>query len=336
MKRRYFLAGLTTLGITGCRQLSDAYRLNITLLAGAIPNQFLRQFQRQQGVRLLPKLGNNYAEIAKLMTEGQTETNVSSLGDSWLPLLRDSLQEIDPQSLSNWHLIPSQWRSVGVIDNKLYGIPYRWGTTVIIYNTRQLQKFNIPPLQSWQDLWHPGLKRRISLPDSDREVIGLCLKRRGFSYNQTELVNRTELQADLASLDQQTLTYTSNYYVQSLVQEDTWAAVGWSNDVQEIVKRYPHLKVVNPQEGTALWFDCWAVAKPNPLNPAWIDYCLQPQQSHLITVLTDGIGVTDTDHFLPTAYLNKCEPILPLPPSVATAYQKIWRELRNKPRNRLV
>ncbi|MFN3362154.1 MAG: ABC transporter substrate-binding protein, partial [Pseudanabaenaceae cyanobacterium] len=202
--------------------------------------------------------------------------------------------------------------------------------------SRQLQKWHIPPIQSWQDLWHPGLQRRISLPDNDREVIGLCLKRRGFSYNQMPLVDIEQLQADLHSLDGQTLTYTSNYYVQALVQEDTWVAVGWSNDVHTIVKRYPYLRVVHPQEGTALWFDCWAVLQPHPLIAKWINYSLQPHQSHLLTVFTDGIGITDTDRFLPPAYLAKCEPILPLSPSATTAYQKLWRQLRDKPRHHLM
>ncbi|MCA1903822.1 MAG: extracellular solute-binding protein [Cyanobacteria bacterium KgW148] len=332
MNRRSFTIGLSAITLGGC-QLFPSPSLNIEVISGIIPAKLIKEFNQINKSKLTLKISKNYDELTQSFTNS-TNTNLIATGDAWLASIFSSLQVIDPKQISNFNLIPDLWRSVGTINSNLYAIPYRWGATVIVYNQKKFAKNNIPPIQTWQDLWHPQLKRKISLPDHDREVIGLCCKRRGLSYNHIPDNDIAQLQEDLDSIDQQTLVYTSNHYVQALVHEDTWAAVGWSGDFLEIVKRYPQLKIIYPQEGTALWFDCWALTQNLPDIASayqWINYCLEPQNSHLITLLTNGNGITDPQKLLDQAYLDRCEPILPLPQAASLTYEKLWQELRQKP-----
>jgi putative spermidine/putrescine transport system substrate-binding protein len=333
MNRRKFCLGLGTIGLSGCQLISSPNSLTIGLISGIIPGKFIQDFSRQNKIKLLPKLNKNYDKLLTALAGDEPAPSIFTIGDSWLTELKISLHPLDPKLISNWSLVPPKWRSVGERNGQLLGIPFRWGTTVIVYNQNKFKRHNIPPITSWQDLWHPLLKRKISLPDNDREVIGLCLKKRGLSYNQMPQSWDAQLTQDLDTINQQVLTYTSNYYVQALVNEDTWACVGWSADFTEIVKRYPQLKVVHPQEGTALWFDCWVISQTlSNLDLAykWFNYCLDPQNSRLVTLLTRGTGITDRDQSLPSSYLDRCEPILPLPPAAEAQYQQVWQQLRQK------
>ena len=54
--------------------------------------------------------------------------------------------------------------------------------TGIIYNKKYV---NTAPT-SWQDLWNPVYKGRVILLNDSREVIGMALKKHGFSNNATD------------------------------------------------------------------------------------------------------------------------------------------------------
>ncbi len=331
MNRRYFITGLTTIGLSSCQFLPQSNTLKIEFLSNSIPGVVIKNFQRSHRISVTPKPHKNYSNL--LSHFNQSSPAILGIGDAWLASVVSSLQEIDPKQIPNLNLIPPRWRSVGILNDKLYAVPYRWGATVVVYNQNKFKQKKIPPINAWQDLWHPQLRRRISLPDNVREVIGLCSKRRGFSYNENKSEDIKNIIEDLLSLDGQTLSYTSNYYVQSLVNEDTWVAVGWSGEFQEIVKRYPQFKIIYPQEGTALWFDCWTIPKNSSdisSGYQWINYCLQSKNSHLITLLTNATGIVDQPSFLTQSYLDRCEPILPLPQAIDRQYQKIWQDLRQK------
>ena len=123
--------------------------------------------------------------------------NLVSIGDTWLAtaIQEKSIQPIDPSSLKNWGKLDPRWHELAQRDDRgnstatgqIWGVPYRWGTTVILYRRDKLAEANIPIPTDWQDLWNPQLKQRISLLDRSREVIGLTLKKLGYSYNSTDL-----------------------------------------------------------------------------------------------------------------------------------------------------
>ena len=118
------------------------------------------------------------------------------------------IQPIEVQKLTNWGKLESRWRELPQRDDRgnisstgqIWGVPYRWGTTVIIYRRDRLAAANIPIPTDWQDLWNPQLKQRISVLDRSREVIGLTLKKLGYSYNHPDLSQVTNLKSELEKL----------------------------------------------------------------------------------------------------------------------------------------
>jgi putative spermidine/putrescine transport system substrate-binding protein len=132
--------------------------------------------------------------------------------------------------------------------------------------------------------------------------------------------------------------------------EDTWAAVGWSQDMRRALQQEPQIEVVVPKEGSALWADLWVLPKQKLLQEArpqnlklarqWIDFCLQPEIAAQITALTDGTTPIADLHkipasvkanplkFPPAEAIANSEVLSSLSPETTTQYEQLWRKIR--------
>jgi putative spermidine/putrescine transport system substrate-binding protein len=288
--------------------------------------------------------------------------NLVSMGDAWLStaITAKTIEPIDPQKLANWGKLESRWHELVMRDDRgnisskgqVWGVPYRWGTTVIIYRKDKLEAAGIPIPKDWGDLWNPKLKQRISLLDRSREVIGLALKKLGYSYNQPDLTQVKDLKSTLQNLHQQVKSYSADNYLQTLIMGDTWMAVGWSGDAIDLIQKNSNIGVIVPLSGTAIWADLWV--QPTIKNKSemidraklahqWIDYSIQPQSSNQISLFTPGTAplltninpgqilpdIQRNSLILPSkAILDKSEFIYPLSATTASQFDSLWREIR--------
>ncbi|MBE8988175.1 extracellular solute-binding protein [Nostoc sp. LEGE 12450] len=363
-------------------------QLKVQLLKGSIPGQVVNQFHKglQQQVQLkfapveqiedLFQQLQNWQKKPKATDEqgwsrfipfrqGQktADADLVTLGDYWLKAaieqkLIQPLQELQGNQLKQWSALDEKWKKLVTRDDqgnldtqgKVWGAPYRWGTTVIVYNRDKLQELGWTP-KDWSDLWRDGMQQRISLLNQPREVIGLVLKKLGKSYNIENLDQVPNLEKELQTLNQQVKFYSSDNYLEPLIMGDTWLAVGWSSDVVQVLGRYPQLGAVIPHSGTAIWADLWvrpAGIDKGTLSDQWIDFCWQPSTAKQISVLTksnspistniaaseiqeplrsllqsdvyDGLGLREV--------LDKSEFLLPLPPSAIKQYESLFAKMK--------
>ena len=202
----------------------------------------------------------------------------------------------------------------------------------------------------WQDLWRQDLQERISLLDQPREVIGLTLKKQGYSYNTEDLSTINNLKTELLKLQKQVKFYASTNYLQPLILGDTWVAVGWSTDILPLVERYPNIQAVIPQSGTAIWADLWvkpksATANNTNLAQKWIDFCWQPQSVNKISLFTDAVSPlilsmkpeellvnirNNPLRLVNQEIMNNSEFIQILPEVSQQQYISLWTEIRSQ------
>lgn len=337
---------------TGCSRFQSS-SLQVEVLEGSIPVQLLKRFrsetQTEGSAKFIP-LAQPQAAFRQLQQWHQEPTSqrrsllrrlsfrpaprpadLISLGDSWLSaaIRQDLVKPLDPQQLPLWSELPAPWQRLAQRDEQgfasdsgpVWGAPYRWGGTLIAYRKNRLEQLGLN-ITDWEDLWQPALKGLISLPDNAREVIGLTLKRLGQSYNHPNPLQVSGLPEALAQLQSQVKLYASDNYLQPLLLEDTWVAVGPSADLLPLLQRDRNLALVFPRSGSALWADLWV--KPNPIAPAvgkgtstrttrtprtphgdsptdgpttdssmrlanaWINFCWRPEIVPLITNLSHG------------------------------------------------
>lgn len=381
MERRSFLLGIGTVALSqllvGCDD-NKRTTLSVQLLKGSIPGQVVNQFSKglQQKVQLkfapVEKLQDLFEKLQSLQkkpntndeqewrrvlpfTQSQqgTKADLVTLGDYWIDLAIEQklIQPLEVAKIKQWSALPKQWQELvtrndqGFVDpkGKVWAVPYRWGTTVMVYRRDKFQELGWTP-KDWSDLWRNELQGRISLLNQPREVIGLVLKKLGKSYNTKNLDTVPNLEKELHSLNQQVKFYDSTRYLEPLITGDTWLAVGWSSDVVQLVGRYPQLATVVSQSGTALWADVWV----NPLGQdkqtllyEWIDFCLNPGIAKEISLLTKinspiSTNITASDFqeslrsllLMSSEVLQKSEFLLPLPQSGVTQYEFLFNKIK--------
>jgi putative spermidine/putrescine transport system substrate-binding protein len=388
MQRRSFILTLGSIAIgsslTSCQGQEQSI-LRLLALKTSLPPQllsgFIRSIQPTPKVELATEgqFKEILAQLQQWLKTGEAESkglklplipparsaayipNLVSMGDGWLPkaIQEKSIEPIATQTLTNWGKLESRWQELARRDDRgnsstsgqVWGVPYRWGTTMIAYRRDLLAAAQMPLPQDWADLWQPKLKQRISLLDRSREVIGLTLKKLAASYNPADLDRVTNLKTELQKLHQQVKFYSADTYLQPLTLGDTWVAVGWSSDIIDLVQKNPKIGAIVPKSGTAIWADLWVqptskhsnAARRSQLSQQWMDYCLQPQPSNQISELSSGAAPLLTS--LPAAnipadlqakslilpdrsILARSEFIYPLSATIQAQFDKLWQEIR--------
>ncbi len=385
LSRRSFLISLGSVALTqllsGCGDRAAALR--VLLLQGSIPPQLLKAFRQQlpepptlsfkpksqlkdlwtqleswqgkntdsQGLKgflgQLPLINQNSPQMSDLIT----------LGDAWLgsAIQEKLIQPMTLTEIANWQQLDSRWQTLvkrdqaGYLDSQgqIWGAPYRWGTTLIAYRSDQFERLGWTP-RDWSDLWREELSDRIALIDQPREIIGLTLKKLGYSYNNQNLANIPHLSSELKALNQQVKYYSSRYYLQPLIIGDVWLSVGWSSDILPLVARNRQIKAIVPQSGTSLWTDLWVKPRGkqdnnrlSELTKKWIDFCWQESSVNQISLLTDGASPMIYNNlnlsakvrnnpllFIDKNIMNKCDFLEPLSEESQQQYERIWKEMR--------
>lgn len=371
MKRRSFLLGISTLAISqsliGCANKNT--EINIQLLKGSIPGQIVNQFNKsiesQEKLKFI--LNSNIQEIFKKLQiwrnpnmnkpmgwkrylplqnqEISTPDILATLGDYWLEaaIRQQLIQPLTVEKIPNWGNLDQRWQELVKRDNQIWAIPYRWGNTVIIYNREKLKQMG-GEITDWSDLWRSELKSRISLIDHPREVIGLVLKKLGKSYNTENISQITNLEPELKKLNEQVKFYDSTTYLEPLIMGDTWVAVGWLDDIIPVLNRYPRFTAIIPKSGTAIYADVWV--KPvgtdhNNLVDQWLNFCLQPNNSQKIALLTksnsplgNNFQLQELPQILHNLLLNnretlaKSEFLLPLSATAQKEYIDLFMKIK--------
>lgn len=383
MDRRNFLiqAGTITLLqlLAGCNE-REKQRLQVQLLKGSIPAQLLEQFKAslKQPANLeftpveqlvaafdllksweqpkadkttspwqlpkIPLINPAAPEVADLLT----------LGDFWLTdaIAQKLIKPLEIASLPQWQKLPQRYQELvkrnaqGFLDpnGQIWAAPYRWGNTVIAYNRKKFESLGWTPT-NWSDLWRKELQGKISLPNQPREVIGLTLKKLGYSYNTKDLQQVSQLPQQLKALHQQVKFYSSDRYMEPLILGDTWLAVGWSTDVIPVLQRYKELSAIVPRSGSAVWADVWVSPTSSSSNQLlaqqWIDFCWQDQSQRQISILSKaaspmGIEINPTDIqetlrsllLVEAETLAKSEFLLPLPQETMSQIELLWQAMK--------
>ncbi|ACK67232.1 periplasmic polyamine-binding protein [Rippkaea orientalis PCC 8801] len=385
LSRRSFLisTSILTLGqlLSGCGDGQTALR--IFLLQGSIPPQLLTAFRQklaqnapvsfkvesqlkdlwkrleswQQGSKDSQGLKNLVGQLPLINPNTSEKVDLVTLGDAWLAqaIQAELIEPLPLEVIPTWSKLPSRWQGLVKRDSKgnlspqgqIWGAPYRWGTTLIAYDSHRFEKLGWTP-KDWSDLWREELRDRIALVDQPREVIGLTLKKLGYSYNTTDLSQVSSLTSELLALHKQVKYYSSDHYLQPLVVGDAWLSVGWSSDIIPLVNSNRNIKAVVPASGTALWSDVWVnpkvkqgETKLSELTKQWLDFCWQDQAVNQICLLTDGVSpmiyqakelpseVKDNPLlFIDQRIMDKCDFIEPLPLKVKQEYETLWKTMR--------
>lgn len=274
------LAGLGAMSVLGCTGGAKKGGVKWITNEPYAPKDLLDQFSQETGIKVdLELYGGTEEMFAKVKTGGTGITLISSTS-FFNQNLYDArlIAPVDISRISNYEQMFKVFRGPEgcVWEDKVYGVPYTWGTDSIAYNADE-----VPQVDSIAMLWDPALKGRIAMPGTNLEALLVAAMYLGisdpFRMDDEELAAVKD-----ALLRQKPLLRT--YWNEVGELKNMFAtgevALAWSwSPVLALSKEGVNMKWATPKEGQLGWYDAnFIAAGQTPEQEegalALMDFCL--------------------------------------------------------------
>ena len=255
---------------------------------------WVTQFEADSGCTVNVKTAATSDEMVALMTEGGFDL-VTASGDASNRLIAAGLaQEIDTGRIPSWSKVDERLQNAPwhTVDGKHYGVPYDWGSNVLMYNT---EAFAEAPT-SWNVVFEEvsladGSTNRGKIEAYDGPIYiadaALYLKAHNPALGITDpyALTRDQFNASLDLLRQQRVL-VNRYWHDAFVQMDDFtnegvvAASSWPFQVNLLQFDGQPIASVVPSEGATGWADSTMLhAKAPHPNCAyqWLEHSLDPK-----------------------------------------------------------
>jgi spermidine/putrescine transport system substrate-binding protein len=264
--------------LTGCKGEDNV--LNIYSWSDNIDPEVIKDFEEKYDVKVNYDVYSSNEELLAKLQAGEGQYDIIQPSDYMVETMikLNLLEKLNKENIPNLKNIVSNFQTPPFDPDNQYSIVYTWGVTGIAYNKKYV-KDNI---DSWDDLWNDQYKGRLVLLNDSREVIGMALKKNGFSNSTKDLKQLETAVADLKKLVPNVLAFDTETIKQKFIAEEAWIGTVWSGDAAYIYEDNPNIEFVVPKEGATIWADTIAIpkgAKHKELAEKFINYLLEPEVS---------------------------------------------------------
>lgn len=189
------------------------------------------------------------------------------------------LQEIDRSRLPTVEKNIDPRFDVLTDQEKKFSIPKDWGTTGYMYR-KDLVKERPKSWRDFYDLAKGPLSKKVTMIDSNPEIIGSTLVMLGYSYNTDDEGELEQAKQEMLKLKPHVLAITSapTQYRGMLQRGQSHMHLGWNGDAAFVAAKKP-VNYVVAEEGGEFWVDSYSipVGANNPdAAYAWIDFVYDP------------------------------------------------------------
>lgn len=256
------LISLTLSGCGGNANTKTTSELNIYNWGDYIDESVLKQFKQETGIKVNYETFSMNEDMYTKISKGNTSYDVVFPSDYIIEKMikNDLIQKLDFNNIPNYKNIDERFKNLEYDPNNEYSVPYMWGTVGIVYNTTMVDDV----VDSFNILWNEKYKDNIFMLDSQRDSIGVALKKLGFSLNTRDV---SELNLAKDALKEQkplVLAYVGDDVKNKMISGEGALAVMWSGDAIFCQSENPDLEYVVPKEGSNKWFDGMVVLKNAP------------------------------------------------------------------------
>ena len=333
-----FVAVWLLAGALGGSPAKAAGQLNIFNWGEYTSMEMIEKFEKQYDVKVtIDTYDSNESMLAKLKS-GATGYDIAVPGDYMVAIMvsEGMLERVEPNQMSNFGNMDERWVDVYWDRGRHYSVPWNWGTTTFIVNTKAYTgdidtlalifdapselKGRINLLRDVNDVINAALRyldlpRCNSNPDDLRKLQALLLKVKpdikSFAYESKELINAGEV--DLAQI--------------------------WNGFALRARRERPEMHYAYPREGFTAWMDNLVVLEgaPNLDNAKlFINFMMDPENAALqsnFTAYANGIKGSDryinpeilsSPEYQPPPSAPEPEFVPPCDEKVVRMYDKIW------------
>lgn len=263
--------------------------LNVYNWSDYIGPDTISKFEKEFGVKVnYDTYEDNERLLAKLMT-GTPGYDVVVPTSYMVDIMikQKLLKPINHANIPNLKLVTGELLNTPFDPGNRYSVPYQWGTTGFGYNSEKITR----QVDSWDILWDPKYRAKITMLDEMRGAFSAALKRLGYSLNATSETQLMEAKALLLEQKPLLKAYINAPVKSLLISGEVWLSQLWSGDVFMAKAENGALRYCIPKEGCEVWTDNLVIPKTAPHKytaEVWLNYNLRPEVS---------AGVSNSVHY---------------------------------------
>lgn len=258
--------------------------LNVFNWSEYLPQSVIDQFEQQYNIKVnYSTFSSNEEMLAKLMAGG-SQFDLVVASDYMVEILQKQnlLQPIDRNKITNFKNLDEAVLDLEFDPGNKYSIPYMWGDACIAVNTSKLKT----PITGYKDLWNPELKNSIVVLDDQRAVIGMALKKLGYSINETSPEALAAAKKELEALQPNIKAYDSDSPKTLLINGEATVGFVWGAEAALAGRENSDITAVIPVEGLFLQQDNFVIpadSKNKDAAELFINFILEPEISSEIS-----------------------------------------------------
>jgi spermidine/putrescine-binding protein len=272
-------------------------QLNLLVWEGYADPAFVRGFEQQHHCKVSASYMGNSDELVSKLRGGSAGTYdvISPSSDVATSIARAGLAvPLDLSKISSYGQLSPQLTSSTLVrvHGQIYGVPFMWGPNPLIYDT---SAFPEPP-QSWNVLWNPKYRGKISVWD-DLSTVYMAAQILGYdkpdpgqlyqlSDEQLETVKKKllELKPNIRKM------WSTGGELTNLFQNhEVVAAMGWPLMTNQLRKLNFPIGEIIPKENTTGWIDHLMITSGSDnkeLAYKFLEYMVEAETQKKVTDVT--------------------------------------------------
>ena len=211
---------------------------------------------------------------------------------------RNALLPLDHAQLPNLKNVMPVYANTPFDPDNKFSVPYAMSITLLGYNDQKLKELGVA-VDSWATLFDPAIlakiKGKVTVLDSQRELIAAALKYQGYSVNETDEAKLKEARDIILKAKPYWAAFNASSYIKELTVGNIWLAHGYSNDMFQAntdahaAKRPFSIVPALPKEGAVLALDAMVIHKSAP----------RPDLAHkFLNFMLDGKNAADLTNMI--------------------------------------
>ncbi|SCN25243.1 Spermidine/putrescine-binding periplasmic protein precursor [Clostridium sp. N3C] len=259
---------------------SPQAELNVFNWSEYIPQSVIDKFEEEYSIKVNYSTFSSNEEMLAKLQAGSTNYDLVVASDYMVETLikQDILQEINHDNIPNIKYIDPSVMNLDFDPGNKYSIPYMWGDAAIAVNTSKVD-FEIT---GYKDLWNPKLANSIVVLDDQRAIIGMALKKLGYSINETDPNALAKAEKELLALKNNIKAYDSDSPKTLLINGEASVGFVWGAEVSLAMRENKDLICVVPEEGIFIQQDNFVIPKKSKNVKAaelFMDFIMRPEIS---------------------------------------------------------
>jgi spermidine/putrescine transport system substrate-binding protein len=283
--------------LTGAAHAADV--LHLYNWNNYISDQTLARFETSCRCRVVQDYySDNEEMLAKLAAGASGYDLIVPTGFAVESLLKSKqLRPLDKRRLPNLKNVDPAYLDAFFDPGNRYSVPYAFTITLIGYNEQKMRALGLPT-DTWAAIFEPKylakLKGRVTVLDSQRELMAAALKYLGYSVNDTDEAHWRRARDLILRAKPYWAAFNASSYIKELTVGNIWLAHGYSSDMFQARQDALHagrpfaIGYATPREGAVLALDSMVLHKSGPrpdLALRFVDFMLEGGNSAELTNL---------------------------------------------------